>query len=120
MPLAFDAAILSRMHEGTRPFPRAEQNPKENQDLGACGAEHSERENTERNAKLHENDAKRPAKSVHSVRGPFVDTGPPQKETAPGPSTPSAAADEGPWRSIRREDSAVPAIKQTDFGGGRR
>jgi hypothetical protein len=70
------------MHRAAHPFPCAEQNPKEIQYLGARGGEHSERENTERNGKLHRNDAKRRAKCVQSVRGTFTGIGPPESRAA--------------------------------------
>jgi hypothetical protein len=115
MPLAFDAAILSRMRSTPRPFPRAQPNPKENQDLDGFGGENTARENAEQNAKLHQNDPKRRAKCVQSVRGTFAGTGPPQIKAAPGALmiSPDAAMAEHPFpKESEARDKSSPAAKQ--------
>jgi hypothetical protein len=83
MPLAFEAAILSRMNAAPRSFSPQSGNLRQYQHLGFHSGEHSEREKTERNAKRRANDAKKRAKSVHSVRDAFArSTDPPDKRKA--------------------------------------
>jgi hypothetical protein len=65
-------ASLSTIRKAQQPCPRSPSKSKENQDLGFPSAESSEREKTERNAKLHGKDGQMRAKSVQSVRDTFA------------------------------------------------
>jgi hypothetical protein len=77
--------------------PAAVPNFNTNQDLGANHANASERFETEQTAKRRANDAKRRAKSAHSVRDTLGrSTDPPdKKKAAPGRGLPDAACNPG-------------------------